>query len=402
MAAVAFCVALGFGVVAPAIPLFAQEFGVGTTAAGAVVSAFALMRLVVGPLGGRFVDRVGERTALVSGLAVVAISSLLAGLAGNYPQLLILRGIGGVGSAAFTVASMSLVMRVAAAHLRGRAMSVYQSGFLIGGIVGPGLGGAVLGLSLRAPFFVYAGTLGLAMVVALIFLTRSRTPGADAEPESASTSGSVPAAEEPMAVREALHLQGYRTALTTKFAVGFAVMGLRSTLVPLLIVDAIGAARSWVGVVFLVASLGQALAMVPAGRLVDNVGRRPSLIGGALLAAAGLVVLGLADALWVVMVAMVVLAAGSALLGTTPGALVADTVAGRGGTVVAVFGMAGDLGSVLGPVAAGALAERFSFTTAFWVAAVVVAAAGAAGLPLRETRPARVTDPGDRGRAAPG
>ncbi|MCW2572896.1 MAG: putative major facilitator superfamily transporter, partial [Frankiales bacterium] len=46
LALVAFCVALGFGIVVPAVPLFALQFGVGTTAAGAVVSAFALMRLV--------------------------------------------------------------------------------------------------------------------------------------------------------------------------------------------------------------------------------------------------------------------------------------------------------------------------------------------------------------------
>ena len=46
LTAVAFAVAVGFGVVAPAIPVYAREFGVGRTAAGAVISAFAFMRLV--------------------------------------------------------------------------------------------------------------------------------------------------------------------------------------------------------------------------------------------------------------------------------------------------------------------------------------------------------------------
>ena len=118
LALVAFCVALGFGIVVPAVPLFALQFGVGTTAAGAVVSAFALMRLVSGLAGGRLVDRVGERVALLAGLAVVALSSLLAGLAANYPQLLVLRGIGGVGSAVFTIAATSLLLRVASAAHR--------------------------------------------------------------------------------------------------------------------------------------------------------------------------------------------------------------------------------------------------------------------------------------------
>ncbi|HLR27191.1 MAG TPA: MFS transporter, partial [Ruania sp.] len=109
MAGVALCVALGFGIVAPAIPLFAREFGVSATAAGAVVSAFALMRFVSGLGGGWLVNRIGERTGLILGLAVVGVSSLLAGLSQSYPQLLVLRGIGGIGSAVFGVGAMGLV-----------------------------------------------------------------------------------------------------------------------------------------------------------------------------------------------------------------------------------------------------------------------------------------------------
>src|SRR4051794_41808342 len=65
-------VALGFGLVAPALPLFAREFGVGNAAAGAVVSAFALMRLVMAPFVGRLVNAVGERVLLAAGIGVVA------------------------------------------------------------------------------------------------------------------------------------------------------------------------------------------------------------------------------------------------------------------------------------------------------------------------------------------
>src|SRR4051794_41939407 len=96
-------VALGFGLVAPALPLFAREFGVGKAAAGAVVSAFALMRLVMAPFVGRLVNAVGERVLLAAGIGVVAVSSALAGLAQSYWQLLVLRGAGGGGSGIFCV-----------------------------------------------------------------------------------------------------------------------------------------------------------------------------------------------------------------------------------------------------------------------------------------------------------
>src|SRR4051812_50106445 len=96
-------VALGFGLVAPALPLFAREFGVGKAAAGAVVAAFALMRLVMAPFVGRMVNAVGERLLLATGIGVVAVSSALAGLSQSYWQLLVLRGAGGIGSIMFSV-----------------------------------------------------------------------------------------------------------------------------------------------------------------------------------------------------------------------------------------------------------------------------------------------------------
>src|ERR1700759_237767 len=88
-------VALGFGLVAPALPLFAREFGVGDAAAGAVVSAFALMRLVMAPFVGRLVNAFGERLLLAAGLGVVAVRSVLAGLSRAAWHGLRVRGRGG-------------------------------------------------------------------------------------------------------------------------------------------------------------------------------------------------------------------------------------------------------------------------------------------------------------------
>ena len=133
---VAFMVALGFGLVLPAIPLFARQFGVGKTAAGAVISAFALMRLVAAPFVGRIVNAAGERVILATGIGVVAVSSLLSGLAQDYWQLLVLRGAGGVGSIMFSVSAASLLIRVTPSHQRGRAQGVWAGSFLVGSIAG--------------------------------------------------------------------------------------------------------------------------------------------------------------------------------------------------------------------------------------------------------------------------
>ena len=398
LALVAFCVALGFGIVVPAVPLFALQFGVGTTAAGAVVSAFALMRLVSGLAGGRLVDRVGERAALLAGLLVVAVSSLFAGLAVSYPQLLVLRGVGGIGSAVFTIAATSLLLRVASAAQRGQTQSVYRGGFLLGGIVGPAFGGAVVGVSLRAPFFLYAATLVLAAVVAATMLPKPTGPDVDASVtlgvgEDDGLPVAVVAETPRTPLSTALVDPAYQAALAGNFAVGFSVLGVRSTVVPLLVVMQLDLAAGWIGVAFTVGALVQAVLLLPAGRAVDSIGRRPTLLAGGLLSTAALVGLALATGPVTLLLAMTVFAAGASLLGVAPAAIVGDVVQGKGGTAVAVWQMASDLGSVLGPVGAGLLIDRASFGAALGVSAAVVAACTLLGLRMPRTlQPAQAQD----------
>jgi MFS family permease len=380
LALVAFCVALGFGIVVPAVPLFALEFGVGTTAAGAVVSAFALMRLVSGLAAGRFVDRVGERLALLTGLGVVAVSSLLAGLAVSYPQLLVLRGLGGVGSAVFTISSTSLLLRVASAAQRGRTQSIYRGGFLLGGIIGPAFGGAVIALSIRAPFFLYAGTLLLAMAAAGTLLPKPPPRPAAGEPARA--------AEPRTSLPAALANPAYLAALAGNFSVGYSLFGVRSTILPLLVVQGLELGAGWVGAAFTLGALVQAALLLPAGRAVDEVGRRPALVFGGLLTAAGLVALAAATGPVSLLLATTVLACGGALLGVAPAAVVGDVVQGRGGTAIAVWQMSSDLGAVVGPLAAGLLVDRGSFALALLVSAGIVAGCALTGLRVPPGRPA--------------
>lgn len=386
LALVAFCVALGFGIVVPAVPLFALEFGVGTTAAGAVVSAFALMRLVSGFGAGRLVDRVGERAALLVGLGVVAASSLLAGLAVSYPQLLVLRGVGGIGSAVFTISATSLLLRVASAAQRGQTQSVYRGGFLVGGIIGPAFGGAVIGISLRAPFFLYAGTLLLAGVVAATMLPKP-PPRSGPDPQVSLGIGEddgVPQAVVPTptrtSLRTALADPSYQAALAGNFAVGFSVLGVRSTVVPLLVVQGLDLSAGWIGAAFTVAALVQGVLLLPAGKAVDVVGRRPTLIAGGVLTSLSLAGLALTTGPVTLLLSMSVFAGGAALLGVAPAAIVGDVVQGKGGTAIAAWQMSSDLGSVIGPIVAGLLIDRGSFGTALVVSAVVVAGCTVPGL----------------------
>ena len=151
LTAISFTVALGFGIVAPDIPAFARHFGVSTAAAAGVVSAFALLRVLGALPAGRLVDRFGEHRVMAAGIAIVAASSILAGFSGSFVQLIVLRGIGGLGSAMFSVSAQTLLLVSVPHDQRGRASGLFSGGFLVGGISGPAIGGLRRGLVAAGP-----------------------------------------------------------------------------------------------------------------------------------------------------------------------------------------------------------------------------------------------------------
>lgn len=396
LAAVAFAVAVGFGIVAPAIPVFARQFGVGETAAGAVISAFAFMRFVSALAGGRMVERFGERVILTWGILIVAVSTGLAGIAQSYEQLLVLRGVGGIGSAMFTVSAIALLFRVVGGTSRGRATGLFQGGFLIGGLLGPAMGGVLTELSLRLPFFVYAGTLIVAGGIGAVFLAQARAhptaagsapqqdpadteDAAGTEPGEHDPTGAAAASagdgeplEQPIGVGEALRNPAYRAALAANFGTGWGLFGVRMSLIPLFVTEALEHSVFWVGVGFVCSSLTHAVLLLPAGRYVDTVGRRPAMLRGGLVAAGSMLLLAFSDNLPLYLVAMLLFGVGSAYLGTAPGAVVGDVMRGRGGRVVAVFQMASDLGAIAGPLAAGQLVKTLSYPWAWSATACVL------------------------------
>lgn len=378
LATIAFFVALGFGIVIPAIPIFASSFDVSAFAAASVVAAFAFMRFVSSPSAGWLTDRFGERVILASGLIIVAVSSAVAGLSQSFVQLLILRGVGGVGSAMFTVSAMALLLRVVDAPQRGRASAVFQAGFLFGGVSGPAVGGIVLAWSIRAPFFVYAGTLAAATVVALVFLTRAHLAEREEVVESAESPGESNRAQ----LGRFLRMPAYQAALGVNFLNGFVTFGIRSALIPLFVVEGLRQGAGLSGFAFLAAAAAQAVALIPAGRMTDLRGRRPAMAIGASATILGMAILVLADVIsgsttWATLLlflGMGVLGVALAFRSSAPTAAVGDLMGGRrGGLPIAVFQMTSDIGSVLGPLAAGALLDAAGFNWAFALGAAASA-----------------------------
>ncbi|WHT18426.1 MFS transporter [Crossiella sp. CA-258035] len=375
-----FVIAVGFGILAPALPSYAASFDVGVTAASIVISAFAFMRLAFAPVSGRLVTRFGERPIYLIGILIVALSTGACAFADSYWQLLLFRALGGTGSTMFTVSAVALLIRLSPPNLRGRASGLWGTGFLLGNVIGPIFGGLLVSVSLKAPFLGYAAALVLAAFVAWLFLRRS-TLAAPVKDDD----GPV------LTVREALRHRAYVAALASSFANGWAVFGVRVSLIPLFVSAVLLSEPSMAGWAMTVFAVGNAAMLLLSGWLADRQGRKPLVLIGLVITAIGTVWLGFTTSVPMFLASSFVAGLGAGLLNPPQSAAVADVIGnrGRGGPVLAGFQMTADIGAIIGPLAAGAIAETISFQAAFAVTGLLSLLAALVWLAAPETLPSK-------------
>jgi MFS family permease len=381
LSTVSFLVAIGFGLIIPAIPIFASSFGVSKTAIGLIVSAFAVMRFSSGLVSGKLVDKFGERAVLGFGLFMVSFFTLLTALSQSYSQLLIFRTLGGLGSSMFSVSAGSLLMRSVSDDVRARAQSLYNGGFLVGGVAGPAFGGLLSGISLRAPFFVYSTTLAMAGMVALFSLSEKRL----------GKKVDVPSSQiETTSLKEAFRLKPYQIALVLAFVNNWVLFGLRSSILPLFVTEQLKSTASIAGLGITIGALMQGIFLLKAGKFSDQSGRKAALLIGSTIVLAGILTLSFTTNITFYFISMALLGLGGAYVGTAPGSVVGDIIRGRGGQVIAAWQMAGDAGMIVGPILVGYLTDTFSYQTAFLTSAAVFTSAIFLSLILPETRQSKL------------
>jgi MFS family permease len=381
--AAAFVIAIGFGLITPVLPAFAQSFDVGATASSIVVSVFAFFRLVFAPGGGKLIAKLGERPVYLAGLLIVALSTGATAFAQNYWQLLAYRGLGGIGSTMFTVSAVALIVRLAPPTIRGRVSSAYATAFLMGGVGGPVIGGLLGNFGLRLPFLVYAVALVIAAALVAVFIRpESIRPAADAPVRPVFT------------VRDGLGDSAYRASLVSGFANGWSNFGVRNAILPLLagavVVKAGGdvkQAAGAAGLVLAVFAAGNAIGLTVAGRRTDRVGRRPFILAGLVVSGLATLVTGWATSIVLLVIVCIVAGLGAGVLNPAQQASLADVVGNErnGGPAIAAVQMSSDLGSIIGPILAGVLVDKGSFGLAFAVTGIITLLATGPWLKARET-----------------
>ena len=357
---------VGWGIILPILPLYAEDFTDSKLTIGALVAVFSLMQLVFAPVWGRVSDRVGRKPVLVVSLAGTALGSLLMGVAWSLPILFLGRIVDGISGGSISAAHAA-VTDMAAPGQRARLIGLLSAAFGIGFVVGPAIGGLAALEGRHLPFFVAAAIAGINALVAIRRLpeTRPTTRVLDTSPDDVRRS-----VQNPWGlgrIQRLVLVVFVATSAFTAFEATFALFGEDRF-------DLTIASTSGVFV-----AVGVCLVFFQAGMVhpvVARLGELGTVRAGLFLNIAGFVLLADAHRWLVLGPALVLITAGQGLLTPALTSMVAGGARDdRRGAVLGVQQSASALARVAGPIVGTFLFGHVGVGAPFAAGAVLAVAA---------------------------
>jgi multidrug resistance protein len=350
---------VGFGMILPLLPFYAQAFKATPVQIGLLFSSYSLTQLLFAPLLGRLSDRVGRRPILLASITGSVAAYLLFAAAPNYAVLLAARSLAGVAAANYGIAQ-AYMADVSAPEERSKAMGLVGAAFGLGFVLGPALGGVLAQAGDRAVPLAAAVLSGANLLVAFFGLPESLSP----EVRGRAGRGSWFDLSDLLQVLRDSPLRGLMLLF---FLVMFCFSMMEATLA-LFCQQRFGYGvrqTSWlfvfVGVILVVVQGGL------LGRLVKRYGERSLILSGIVLMAAGLVLLP-SSQLWLLLVSLGLLAVGQGVHNPSSlGLLSRLTDESSQGSTIGLSRSFGAVARILGP-SAGTLLFVAGAAWPFWAA----------------------------------
>lgn len=164
---------LGFGIIIPLLPFYAESFGASAFTIGLLGAVFSLMQFLVAPLCGRWSDRIGRRPIIVGGLLVSCLAYVALAMADSLTLIFVARIIGGIAGGNVP-AAQAYIADITTAENRAKGMGLIGAAFGLGFIFGPAIGGVLARFGHDVPMWCAAALCFANFTAALFFLPESR------------------------------------------------------------------------------------------------------------------------------------------------------------------------------------------------------------------------------------
>jgi MFS family permease len=267
----AFTLAVGRGIAAPALPVYAKSFDIPFELASWVVIVYLLGTAISTVPTGMMLDRIGRRRIVLAGPILAAAMSLIIPFAQSFPELLVLRFLGGWAQGMWVLARLTIIADQGG-DKRGRLITAMVAMEGAGSLIGPAVGGLIAHFTdVRVPFFVH-GSLALLAVIPsfkLIHDPKPETARAQKQREEAGSGW----------LREVLVFQVVVIFLVQVF-VQMSRASVGNGILDLYAVYAYGIGPALLGAMAAVATGVSLPITFMAGQVMDRFGRRKTIIPG--------------------------------------------------------------------------------------------------------------------------
>jgi len=377
---------IGFGMIIPILPLYAQRFQATEWQIGLLLASYSLMQFLASPLLGWLSDRYGRKPVLLCSLLGSALGYLLMANAASLTILFAARILAGISGASVGTAS-AYIADITPPENRSKRIGLIGAAFGVGFILGPATGGILSHFSVAAPFW-FAAILSILNAIAMWILLP--------EPERHAVRQRGPAD-----LRETFEQAGsWRLGVITLiYFIGIAGFAIVTVIYAQVSNRRFNLNQSQISYIFVMMGLIGALIQGGAiGRLSKRFGDVNLAIAGFAVMAISMMVMPLAHSIFLFLLFSAGLAMGNSLSQPTMSAIASKGASpALQGRVLGVVQSAGSLGRVFGPVIAGVLLTRDHLgssdrygNTPFFVGGIFIAIAFVFAMSLRRATPQKV------------
>jgi MFS family permease len=344
---------LGLGIVAPLMPIYAENLGASGIWLGIIFSGYSVSRGILMPLIGKFSDKKGRKTVIVIGLIIYTITSLAYVLANSVYDLTGIRIIHGVASAMVTPIAMAYIGEISPKGKEGSYMGTFNISLFLGFGFGPFLGGFLTdSFGMASAFYAISGLSSISLIITMIYLPNQREI--------------IGGTKEEISFKNILSQRIMKGLFFYRIANSFG-FGAIMAFLPIL-ASTINLNSSQIGIVLTTNIVTMAILQRPFGKFADVYNKMSMIIFGSLLRSLCLFLMIFSQNFFQLLIVNIVMGVGGGVSNPASTALSVGVGRKRGmGSTMGIFNTAWSLGLIIAPILSGILFDTFGLGSVFYL-----------------------------------
>lgn len=334
---VMFLVMVGFGIIIPVLPFYAEEIGANPTELGLLMAVYSLMQLIFAPIWGQVSDRIGRKPVMMIGITGLALSFFIQAISSQLWMLFVARILGGILSSANMPTAMAYVADITTEENRGKGMGIIGAATGLGFVFGPAIGGIFSKISLNMPFYLASGSSLITLVLVFLLLKES--------------------ADKKKTVKRDSIWKAFNTNVSVLFFVqlliSLSLSGLEATFAYFAAKRA-GLGSTQLGYIFMIMGFGSALVQGGlVGRFTKKYGERSVIQGGIIISAIGFGLILLVHSFTTAAIFLTIFGLGNGVIRPSVSSLLTKMSTAGHGSSTGLLSSFDSLGRIIGPPIGG-------------------------------------------------